>query len=72
MRDMKKVFCKIVNLFYPITCSSCGKDLISISQTRICGRCKSLFSFINGHICQICGKPLSSGGEFCYKCKKKS
>jgi ComF family protein len=32
--------------------------------------CKSSFSFINGHICQICGKSLSSGGEFCYECKK--
>ncbi|MDR1245237.1 MAG: ComF family protein [Endomicrobium sp.] len=67
---MKKVFLKIVNLFYPITCSSCGKDLISTSQTRICSMCKSSFSFINGHICQICGKSLSSGGEFCYECKK--
>ncbi|MDR1434222.1 ComF family protein [Candidatus Endomicrobiellum devescovinae] len=69
---MKKIFLKIVNLFYPITCSSCGKDLIFTSQTRICGMCKSSFSFIKGHICQMCGKPLSSGGEFCYECKKNS
>jgi ComF family protein len=41
-----------------------------MSKNRICNKCKSSFSLISGHICQKCGIPLSSGGEFCYECKK--
>jgi ComF family protein len=69
---MKNFFLKIVNLFYPITCSSCEDDLNFISQTRICNKCKALFSLINGHVCQMCGAPLPQGGEFCFECKKNS
>ncbi|MDR3306700.1 MAG: ComF family protein [Endomicrobium sp.] len=67
---MKNILLKIINLFYPVTCSSCGDALNSISQTRICCGCKSSFSLITGRICQKCGAPLSSGGEFCRACKK--
>ncbi|MDR3256574.1 MAG: ComF family protein [Endomicrobium sp.] len=67
---MKKLFFKIINFFYPITCSVCGDDLYFLSQTKICDKCANSFPLIKDLVCQKCGLPLYDGGEHCYVCKK--
>ncbi|MDR0819940.1 MAG: ComF family protein [Endomicrobium sp.] len=67
---MKNFFLRIVNFFYPVTCSVCGDDLSFLSQTKICGKCKESFPVIKNLLCQKCGMPLYDGGEYCYTCKK--
>jgi len=67
---MKKFLLGLVNFFYPITCSVCGKNLNYLSQTRICSKCKESFPTIKNLICQRCGMPLEDGGEHCYICRK--
>ncbi|MCA6071132.1 MAG: ComF family protein [Endomicrobium sp.] len=61
---------RVVNLFYPNTCSSCEEDLHALSKTKICDKCKKAFPAIKGLVCQKCGMPLPNGGEFCYICRK--
>ena len=68
---MKDFFLKIVNFFYPITCSVCGDDLNCLSRTKICDKCKKSFPVIRNLVCQKCGMPLYDGGEYCYVCKKR-
>ena len=67
---MKDFFLRIVNFFYPITCSVCGSDLNYLSQTKICDKCKKYFTVIKNLVCQKCGMLLYDGGEYCYICKK--
>jgi ComF family protein len=67
---MKKVFLKVINLLYPITCSLCGRDLDAVCKYRICNECKELFNKIKNNVCEKCGIPLDDGGSLCYICKK--
>jgi ComF family protein len=68
--SMRNFLLRIINLFYPNTCSSCGEDLHALLKTKICDKCKKAFPAIKGLVCQKCGMPLPDGGEFCYMCRK--
>ncbi|MCL2485106.1 MAG: ComF family protein [Endomicrobia bacterium] len=67
---MKKILSRIISYIFPITCSSCGKDLHFSSELRICQDCKNAFPKNNGLICRKCGLPLPDGGEHCFICRK--
>lgn len=67
---MKNFFLKILSLVFPITCSSCGKDLPPLSKERICSGCRENFPKIEGLICSKCGCHLPEGGQFCIVCRK--
>jgi len=67
---MKKFLFRLIDFFYPLTCSVCRDKLDYLSQTRICSYCKSSFPIIKGLVCQKCGVPLYDGGEYCYICRK--
>jgi competence protein ComFC len=67
---MKKFLFRLIDFFYPLTCSACGKKLDYLSQARICGSCKKSFPAVKGLLCQKCGVPLYDGGEHCYVCRK--
>ena len=68
--SIRNFLLRIINLFYPNTCSSCGEDLCALSKTKICDKCRKTLLVIKGLVCQKCGMPLPDGGEFCYVCKK--
>ncbi|MDR1522947.1 MAG: ComF family protein [Endomicrobium sp.] len=67
---MKKIFLKVINLIYPLTCSLCGRDLSAVYKYRICNNCKESLNKIKNNVCEKCGIPLDSGGNLCYACKK--
>ncbi|MDR3253704.1 MAG: ComF family protein [Endomicrobium sp.] len=67
---MKKLFYKIINFLYPLTCSVCGDNLSYLSHINICDKCKKSLPAINGLVCQKCGAQLPDGGEYCYICRK--
>jgi ComF family protein len=67
---MKRLLLRLINFFYPITCSACGENLNYLSQTRICDKCKKSFLVIKDLICQKCGILLYDGGEYCYICRR--
>jgi ComF family protein len=69
---MIKFFSFLLNLLFPITCASCGKDLPHDDYYRLCQKCHEQIQFIDGLYCQKCGVPLNDGGKHCYNCRNKN
>lgn len=57
----------ILDIFFPISCISCGKE-----NEWICQECFSRIFIKNEHVCGICEKVTTPDGRTCQKCKKRS
>ena len=69
MEKIKKFFNFIIAIFFPKTCSCCGKTLCFDYKENICFECKEKLPLNNGLICQKCSLPLIDGGAMCKDCK---
>lgn len=72
--DFFKKFLKAVDdALFPkdITCDACGGELVADTRYRLCAKCMENLPRISGHICEVCGAPLSGEGEYCLRCQKQ-
>lgn len=72
--DFFKKFLKAVDdALFPkdITCDACGGELVADTRYRLCAKCMENLPLIAGHICEVCGAPLSGEGEYCLRCQKQ-
>ena len=71
MGELSTVFSRsyklILDILFPITCISCGKE-----DEWICQDCLSNIFIKNEHVCGICEKVITPDGKTCLACKKKS
>lgn len=66
---MKKILNFIISIFFPRTCSLCGKTMPFSSQQNICNECLGKIPKLEGLICHKCSLPLPDGGATCSDCK---
>ena len=66
---MKKILNFIISIFFPRTCSLCGKTMPFSSQQNICNECLGKIPNLEGLICHKCSLPLPDGGATCSDCK---
>lgn len=66
---MKKILNFIISVFFPRTCSLCGKTMPFSSQQNICNECLGKIPKLEGLICHKCSLPLPDGGATCSDCK---
>lgn len=61
----------IAGLLYPRRCPVC-QEAVEERGGLVCGICRTKLSYIRGHFCQRCGKPLLlEGEEYCRDCRRK-
>jgi len=68
--NVKNIVSKLVSCVFPITCSSCGKDLPPGAIERVCQDCFKGFKKNDGLVCAKCGVFLADGGEHCFECRR--
>ena len=69
MKNIKTLFNFIISVFFPKTCSCCGKNLPFNYTGNVCVSCKENLPLNNGWICNKCSLPLQDGGAKCNDCK---
>ncbi|WP_317854542.1 ComF family protein [Chakrabartyella piscis] len=61
----------IMYVFFPPYCVICGKHLhFAKWDQRLCAHCEQETPYIQGDVCEICGKP-AIGGTLCEQCLRK-
>lgn len=65
------MFRHLINIIFPITCTSCGIDLPIDDSLRVCVVCKNNIKAIDNSYCCKCGLFLPDGGENCFFCLQK-
>jgi ComF family protein len=61
----------VLNFLYPPRCAACGERQAPDYPGRICMRCLARIERLNPPLCEICGIPLSGGGQasgWCAQC----
>ncbi len=63
----------ISNIIFPenIYCMSCGNLIDAEHKYGLCSECIENVSWIDGAVCEICGKELSYDGQVCYDCQNR-
>ena len=62
---------KILNIFLPKVCLSCGKDLDALQEDPLCLHCKTGLEYLQKPYCERCGMPLEFSRGYCYDCEGK-
>lgn len=65
-----KILNFIISLFFPRTCSLCGKNISFKDEKNICDDCLKKLPVLEGLLCHKCSLPLEDGGAFCPDCKE--
>lgn len=63
----KKLKNFLLDIFFPITCVSCGKP-----NEWICEECLNKIPLKNLQVCPVCEKSVTPDGRVCFQCGKKS
>jgi ComF family protein len=53
----------LVSIFFPADCRTCDRLLTRASRVPICDDCLASFLPLTGKLCEICGRPITSGSE---------
>jgi ComF family protein len=53
----------LVSVFFPADCRTCDQLLTRASRVPICDDCLASFLPLLGKLCEICGRPITSGAE---------
>lgn len=67
-----RIFARILNIFFPISCAGCNTPLPAEDHYRVCPSCLEKIPFITGLVCVQCGEPLPDGGATCYACRHRT
>ena len=62
-----KGFWEALDWIYPPACLGCGEP-----GYRICVKCLSTMTYIEGDLCAICGRPKDSQRPLCQRCARQS
>lgn len=67
MRTLEKTKNFILDILFPVSCISCGKE-----NTWLCEDCLSQISPKREQVCPVCEKNITPDGRVCFFCRKKS
>lgn len=59
----------LLHVLLPRTCAHCKEDLHYLDREPLCQACRGSLEPITGLCCRKCGRPLDSGGEYCFDCR---
>ncbi len=70
---LKRAVMAVDDALFPkdITCDCCGGELVAETRFRLCAKCTQELQMIDGHICQVCGAPLTDESDYCLRCQKR-
>lgn len=58
----------MIKILYPERCIICD-GVLALSEKGVCGRCLPTLKLIRDPVCMRCGRPISSGTEYCEECE---
>lgn len=58
---------------YPenVTCDLCGAELVADTRYALCADCTAEMPFVDGHVCLVCGAPISDEADYCLRCQRQ-
>lgn len=59
---------KLLDLFYPPRCPVCH-DIVQPGRKMICDTCAKKLPFVQGTVCERCGKPVEETEKLCFDCQ---
>lgn len=62
---------RLLNVFFPRTCASCGGDVPADGSHAVCDGCWAALPRWQGLACVVCGLPLPDGGARCRDCRRR-
>ncbi len=68
---IKRASRRFLSALFPenVTCDKCGAELIAPTRYPLCADCLSKLPLIDGHICSVCGVPVSDEADYCLRCQ---
>lgn len=64
-----KFWKKLLDLLYPRRCPVCH-DIVQPGRKMICDNCAKKLPFVQGKVCERCGKPVEETVALCFDCQK--
>jgi len=71
MNYLLKILLWVKNLVFPSRCALCETALTDAQEIRygLCTQCRTQLTALQGHKCNLCGKPLISEIDTCLSCR---
>lgn len=69
---VSKILNYIIEFIYPPKCMACDNIIPLENERWICDKCRSLFKYIEGNTCKICGIILEKSKSKCVDCIERN